>query len=104
MGCAIFFSGYDGRRLAKILRLLMMFKCILGARRGTTLPWRATNSLLEFQKCIDHTIKKEMEAQSLNGKGFIDDVGIIGPKSWYKRIKIVPGIRKAIYEYATILD
>lgn len=103
-GLCNLFAGYDGRRLAKVSRPLTTFGCSLGARRGTTLPQGATNSLPEFQKCVDHTIREEKEAKPPNGNRFVDDVGIMGPKSWYNGEEVVPGIRRAIYEYATILD
>lgn len=103
-GLCDLFTGYDGRRLAVISRPLTMFRCALGPGRGTTLPQGATNSLPEFQKCVDHTIKEEKKAKPLNGNGFVDNVGIMGPKSWYNGEEVAPGIRRTIYEYATILD
>lgn len=103
-GLCDLFAGYDGRKLAVKSRPLTTFGCSLGARRGTTLPQGATNSLPEFQKCVDHTIKEEKEAKPPNGNGFVDDVGIMGPKTWYGGEETVPGIRRTIYEYATILD
>lgn len=103
-GLCNLFVGYNGRKLVKVSRPLMTFGCILEARRGTMLPQGATNSFPEFQKCVDHTIKEEKEARPPNGNGFVDDVGIIGPKSWYGGEEVAPGIRQTIYEYATILD
>ena len=103
-GLCDLFAGYDGRRLSAESRPLTTFGCMLGARRGTTLPQGATNSMPEFQKCVDHIIREEKDAVPPNGNGFVDDVGIMGPKEWYRDVEVGMGIRKAIYEYATTLD
>ncbi|KAF8634386.1 hypothetical protein AX17_004208 [Amanita inopinata Kibby_2008] len=98
-GLADLFSGYDGRRLAEISRPLTTFGCIIGPHRLMTLPQGATNSVPEFQRCIDHVLEAEEDADA-----FIDDVSILGPTSDYNNQEVTPGIRKFVYQYATTLD
>jgi len=65
------------------------------------LPQGATNSLPEFQCCTTHTLQEEIPK---NGGVFIDDVGLKGPKSTYGGEEVAPGIRRFVFEYATIFD
>ncbi|RDB15232.1 Retrovirus-related Pol polyprotein from transposon 17.6 [Hypsizygus marmoreus] len=106
VGCVVYgladlFSGYDGHRLGVISRPLTTFNSLIGPLRSCVLPQGATNSVPEFQKCTTHMLQPEIPK---NGDVFIDDVGIKGPTSAYDNEEIVPGIRRFLYEYATILD
>ena len=100
-GLVDLFSGYDGRRLGVASRPLTTFNCLIGPLRSCVLPQGATNSLPEFQRCTTHTLQDEIPE---NGNVFVDDVGLKGPTSTYGEAEIVPGIRRYVYEYATILD
>ena len=100
-GLADLFSGYDGRKLALVSRPLTTFSCLIGPLRSCVLPQGATNSLPEFQRCTTHTLQEEIPK---NGNVFVDDVGLKGPTSTYSDSEIAPGIRRFVYEYATILD
>ena len=100
-GLADLFSGYDGRRLGVASRPLMTFNCLIGPLCSCVLPQGATNSLPEFQRCTTHTLQDEIPK---NGNVFVDDVGLKGPMSTYEEAEITPGIRRYVYEYATILD
>src|ERR1700759_5539769 len=79
-GLADLFSGYDGRRLAEQSRPLTTFGCMIGPQRNTTMPQGATNSMPEFQRCIDHVIDDEKPE---NGDAFVDDVAAYGPATDY---------------------
>ena len=83
------------------LRLLMTFSCLIGPLCLCILPQGATNSLLEFQHCMTHTLQDEIPG---NGNMFVDNVGLKGPISTYNNAEIAPGIRHYVYEYATTLD
>ncbi|GLB39425.1 putative transposition, RNA-mediated [Lyophyllum shimeji] len=106
VGCVIYgfadlFAGYDGRRLAIKSRPATTFSCLAGALRSCGLPQGATNSVPEFQRCTTHTLREEIPKR---GNVFIDDIGIMGPDDWYGMQEVAPGIRKALYQYATTLD
>ena len=66
-GLCNLFAGYNRHRLLMELRPLTTFGCMLGARRGTTLLQGATNSMPEFQKCVDHIIyvKRRMQCHPM---------------------------------------
>ncbi|GLB41124.1 putative transposition, RNA-mediated [Lyophyllum shimeji] len=100
-GLADLFAGYDGRRMAIKSRPMTTFSCMIGPLRSCALPQGATNSVPKFQRCSTHAIVEEIPN---NGNVFIDDVGIMGPADWYDQREVVPQIRQAVYEYATVLD
>jgi len=95
------FSGYDGQKLAVVLRPLTTFTCLIGPLHYCVLPQEATNSLPEFQRCTTHTLQEEIPK---NGNVFVDDIGLKGPTMTYNNLEIAPGIWCFIYKYATILD
>jgi len=100
-GLADLFSGYDGQRLSVASRPLTTFSSLIGPHRSCVLPQGATNSLPEFQRCTTHTLQEEIPK---NRGVFVDDVGLKGPTSTYNDEEVAPGIRRFIFEYATILD
>jgi len=100
-GLVDLFSGYDGRRLGVASRPLTTFSSLIGPHRSCVLPQGATNSLPEFQRCTTHTLQEEIPK---NGGVFVDDVGLKGPTTTYGDEEVAPGIRRFVYEYATILD
>ena len=100
-GLVDLFSGYDGRRLGVASRPLTTFSSLIGPHRSCVLPQGATNSLPEFQRCTTHTLQEEIPK---NGGVFVDDVGLKGPTSTYDDEELAPGIRRFVFEYATILD
>ena len=100
-GLADLFSGYDGRRLGVASRPLTTFSSLIGPHRSCFLPQGATNSLPEFQRCTTHTLQDEIPK---NGGVFVDDVGLKGPTSTYNEEEVAPGIRRFVFEYATVFD
>ena len=95
------FSGYDGRSLAIESRPLTTFSSLIGPLHNCTLPQGAINSVCEFQRCVNHTLREEIPE---NGDAFIDDIGIKGPTSRYGDVCIAPNIRRFLYEYASTVD
>ena len=100
-GLADLFSGYDGRKLGVASRPLTTFNSLIGPHRSCVLPQGATNSLPEFQRCTTHTLQEEIPKY---GGVFVDDVGLKGPTSNYDNEEVAPGIRRFVFEYATVLD
>jgi len=100
-GLTDLFSGYDGQRLGIALRPLTTFSSLIGPHRSCVLPQGATNSLPEFQCCTMHTLQEEIPKY---GGVFVNDIGLKGPTSTYEDEEVAPGIRRFVFEYATILD
>ena len=84
------FSGYDGRILAEVSRPLTTFHSILGPLRSCVLPQGYTNAVTEFQRNVDHVLAEEMPEHA---DGFVDDVGIKGPRSDFDGELVAPDIR-----------
>lgn len=99
-GCIDLYSGYDARIIANHSRPLTTFHSPEGPRRNTALPQGSCNALNEFQRSSSHTIQPEIPD---HGNIFIDDCGLMGPKTTYDNEEIAPGIRRFVYEYATTL-
>ncbi|RDB30714.1 hypothetical protein Hypma_006005 [Hypsizygus marmoreus] len=96
IGCVIYgladlFSGYDGHRLGAVSCPLTTFSSLIGPLHSCVLLQEMHHTMLQPE------IPK-------NGDVFIDDVGIKGPTSTYDNEDIIPGIRRFLYKYATVLD
>ena len=96
-------SGYDQRRLAEESRDLTTIRTPLGLLRRTRLPQGYTNAVAEFQRTMVHVLAEEHPNVA---DGFIDDVGIKGPESYYNDEAMVgnPGIRRWVFEHAVTLE
>jgi hypothetical protein len=95
------FSGYNGCMLTVKSHPMTMLSTIIGALRLTCLPQGATNSVPEFCKCTRHCLCEEIP---FHANIFIDDVGAMGPFDDYNNVEISPGIRRFVYEFATMVD
>ncbi|THU91074.1 DNA/RNA polymerase, partial [Dendrothele bispora CBS 962.96] len=96
------FSGFDARWVNPKSRPLQAFHTPVGARQQCTLVQGYTNSVQEFQRCVQHAL---YHVQSF-AKNFVDDCGVKGPPTRYGEEKI-PGndqIGRAFYEYAQNVD
>lgn len=103
-GVADLFSGFDARTLAEASRDLTTFHCLQEPWRLTTLPQGFTNSVAEFQRCVNHALTFLILLGFL--KVFIDDVAMKGGRSRYNDAPLSdnPEIRLFVYEYAVKLD
>jgi len=90
-------GGYDQLIAHKELRDMGTFSTPLGPLRPTRLPQGWTNSVAEFQRVMDHTIKDEFPEVAA---AFLDDVGVKGPRTRYngERLKENPGVRRYVWE------
>ena len=97
------FAGYDGRLLHENSRDLTSFGSIIGPHRLTSLPQGFCNSMPEFQRCSTHALRPEIPEHA---DVFIDDTGIMGPRSTYDNETLPdnPNIRRFVYEFATTVD
>lgn len=100
-GLADLYAGYNGRTIAVASRPLTTFHSPVGPLRNTALPQGYTNSLPEFQHCTTHVLKEEIPE---HGSVFVDDNNMNGPRDTYNNEEIAPGIRRFVYEYATVVD
>lgn len=102
-GAADLYSGFDARILHPNSRPLTAFHSICGPKQQCTLPQGATNSPQEFQRCTRHALQAEIPE---NTDVFIDDCGMMGPKTDYggQPIEGNPHIRRYVFEYAITLD
>ena len=96
-------GGYDERSLDPISRPLTTFDTPLGHYQLTRLPQGATNSVAVYQAQMMWILQDEIpEHVGI----FIDDGGIKGPSSDYNNetLSWQSGIRRFIWEYATVLE
>ncbi len=104
-GCAVYGlfdlkSGYDSCILTTVSRDLTSFYMEgMGLLRLTQLPQGHTNSVAEFQRCMQHKIGPMYPERA---EVFIDDCAIKGPKSRYNANTIPENaqIREFVWEYA----
>src|SRR5258708_37501959 len=103
-GCAVYGlfdlkSGYDSHILATVSQDLTSFYMEgMGLLRLTRLPQGHTNSVTEFQRCMQHMISPMYPERA---EVFIDDCAIKGPKSRYDE-ETIPNndqIRIFVWEY-----
>lgn len=84
-GCAIssfidFFLSYNQIELDKESRNLTGFITPLSFMKMTSLPQRATNSVMQFVRIILKVLNNYLRDQA---KLFLDNIGIKGPKTTY---------------------
>src|SRR5260221_14720258 len=92
--------GYDSHILASVLQDLTSFYMEgMGLLRLTQLPQGHTNSIAEFQWCMQHMIGPMYPERA---EVFIDDCAIKGPRSRYNENTILGNaqIRVFVWEYA----
>ncbi len=98
------FSGFDACWIAKKSRPLLAFHSLAGARQQCTLSQGYTNAVQEFQRRVQHALKRLIEQQIADN--FVDDCGVKGPTSRYNNEPIPgnPNIRRFVWEYIERLD
>ena len=96
------FSGFDARWVAVSSRPLQAFHSPVGPRQQATLVQGYTNSVQEFQRATKHTLKSVSDIAD----NFIDDCGVVGPRSRYddQPIPKNPNIRRFVWEYIQNVD
>lgn len=98
------FSGFDARILHVESRPLGTFHSPDGPKQQTTLIQGYTNAMQEFSRDTDHALKR-VKADGI-ADNFIDDCGVMGPRSRYNDEPIVgnPSIRRFVFEFALRVD
>src|ERR1700761_615296 len=99
------YIGYDHRLVDPSSRDFTTFQTPLGPFRLTTLPMGWTNSVTIFHQDVCFILQDEIPDVA---QAFIDDVGIKGPKDYYRRedgsYETISGnkrIRKFVWEHLT---
>ena len=96
------FLGFDVRWVAPCSHPLQAFHTPLGACQQTTLVQGYTNSVQEFQRCVQHALKSVSDYAD----NFIDDCGVKGSRLRYNNelISTNSQIQHFVWEYAHNLD
>ncbi len=97
-------SGYNSHILVTVSRdLTSFFMEGMGLLRLMRLPQGHTNSVAEFQHCMQHMISSMYPEEA---KVFIDNCAIKGPKTRYNEVTIPNNeqIRKFVWEYAQTMQ
>jgi hypothetical protein len=102
------YVGYDERELDEESRDMTTFQAVRGTLRLTTLPMGWTNSPTIFHGDVTFILQDEIPQYC---RPFIDDVGVKGPKEYYKSkdgsfetIPENPGIRRFVWEHLVTVN
>ena len=74
------YVGYDHAPIAPESHDLTTFQMPLGPHRLTVLPMGWSNSVSIFQGHVTFILQDELDT----APPFLDDVPILGPKTWYE--------------------